>query len=417
MKARELFSGSFWVLVNHLAFRGCLVISTILLARSFESSSFAAYTYFQITITMIATYAAMGLGVTASRYFAELVDQEFGGGDAQVGLIWFVSIAIGSIAASLLLLAPSEWLSAGLAVPQWLLALGVFVSAMNVVPGGAVLGLEKYKEAAIISLAGGLIMLAAAFYATVSESIRFAMMGIVVSIIVTALGQSLLVVRVCGMRKIFSGFSYSYEAFKGIFIFAGPMFVVSLLSASSVWLVGRLILSATDDFQFSLYSIGMQWYALGMLMPGVLSRVVFPRLVRNSNLKDVGNLRKSSKLVRMTGAVSLVLAIVMLLVILVLFPWLAEVYGNQYKSHGWLFVLFSVAVIFSAPVNTLGNALVANDGQVLWLLFTIVSTAVLVGTCAFTSYSGALSGAVSLILSSLTLCMLAIFALRNRRLI
>ena len=71
LNPRVLAKNAFWALLCHVLSRGSLMLAAILLAREFETSSFAAYSYFQLTISMLATYAAMGLGVAASRFFAE----------------------------------------------------------------------------------------------------------------------------------------------------------------------------------------------------------------------------------------------------------------------------------------------------------------------------------------------------------
>lgn len=84
---------------------------------------------------MLAAYAAMGMGVTASRFFAEIGHERDGRDPAAVGYaVVPVAIACGGLHLLPCLLLPAEWLSAGLAVPRWMLALGVFVLAAGVVP-------------------------------------------------------------------------------------------------------------------------------------------------------------------------------------------------------------------------------------------------------------------------------------------
>lgn len=394
-----------------------MVVSTIILARSFETSSFAAYTYFQLTIAMFSAYAAMGLEVTASRYFAEIAIIKSDRKSPPASLIWMISIGIGVIASLTLFAVPQEWLTAGLSVPRWILVLGVFALTINVVPSGGILGLQKYKEASLISGGAGLVMVSSAVYATMQNSIDIAMLGVIFAVFLHAVGQSILIVIVCGFTRLHKGLSFKYEDFRLVFGFAGPMFLVSLLSASGAWLVGRLILNATNEYQFSLYTIGMQWYALGLLLPGVVSRVILPRLVMHSVHLHAENTKNSISLVRMSAGLSLLLAIGMLFAVLIFSPWLVSLYGDKYTSLRWLLFFFGIAAMFSAPVNSFGNALVANNGQFVWLQFTIVSTAVLIVTTMATESMGVWAGVLSHIFSALTLSLLAILALRYRQLI
>ena len=416
MQLREVFSSSFWVLVSHVFSRGSMVLSAIILARGFETSSFAAYTYFQLTIAMLSTYAALGMGVTASRYFAEAKVVQRDGEKSPVGLMWIISILISVIFSVALYIIPDGWLEAGLDVPRSLLVFGVFALAINVVPAGGVLGLERYREASLISGAAGLVVVFAALYATVKASIEIAMMGVISAILLQALCQSILVFRVYGYAKIIGELSFKLTEFQKIVGFAGPMFFVSLLSASGAWLVGRLILDATDDHQFSLYSIGMQWYALGLLMPGIISRVFLPRLVLQASGIEKHIKQEAGLLVRMSVGLSLFLSIGMVFVVLILSPWLADLYGNKYVAIRWVLVSFMVAATLTSPVSNFGNALVANDGQSQWLLLTIISTSVLLLTASATAWMGVWSGVISLSISGLTLSVLSAFALRKKQL-
>jgi hypothetical protein len=67
-----LATNAVWSLLSHLLSRGSLMVAAIILARALPTPAFAAYSYFQMTVSMLAAYAALGLGVTASRYFAEV---------------------------------------------------------------------------------------------------------------------------------------------------------------------------------------------------------------------------------------------------------------------------------------------------------------------------------------------------------
>jgi O-antigen/teichoic acid export membrane protein len=366
---------------------------------------------------MLSTYAALGMGVTASRYFAEAKVVQRDGEKSPVGLMWIISILISVIFSVALYIIPDGWLEAGLDVPRSLLVFGVFALAINVVPAGGVLGLERYREASLISGAAGLSVVLAALYATVKASIEIAMMGVISAILLQALCQSILVFRVYGYAKIIGEVSFKLTEFQKIVGFAGPMFFVSLLSASGAWLVGRLILDATNDHQFSLYSIGMQWYALGLLMPGIISRVFLPRLVLQASGIEKHIKQEAGLLVRMSVGLSLFLSIGMVFVVLILSPWLADLYGNKYVAIRWVLVSFMVAATLTSPVSNFGNALVANDGQSQWLLLTIVSTSVLLLTALATGWMGVWSGVISLSISGLTLSVLSAFALRKKKLI
>lgn len=99
---------------------------------------------------MLSAYAAMGMGVSASRFFAEVGHEKSEADPPPVGTFMDAFNNIGN--RSFCINHVNTCLMAyyaGLGVPKWLLALGVFALGLTVVPGGAILGLERYKQATL----------------------------------------------------------------------------------------------------------------------------------------------------------------------------------------------------------------------------------------------------------------------------
>jgi len=108
MNARALATNAVWALASHVLHRGSLMLGAILLARSLPTGDFAAYSYFQMTVAMLTTYAAMGLGVTASRFFAEYGHQRDGAA-APLGTLLALSFGLAAVAFLVILLLPGAW--------------------------------------------------------------------------------------------------------------------------------------------------------------------------------------------------------------------------------------------------------------------------------------------------------------------
>ena len=272
------------------------MLVAIILARALPTTDFAAYSYFQMTVAMIGAYAALGLGTTASRYFAEVGHETAGAPPKPLGALCSIS-AIFSLAAGLAVFAmPASWLNANLAVPQWLMATGVAATALGVVPGGAILGLEQYRAATVISLVHGALLIIATVIAARHQAPVVAMVAFVLGAFVQAAGQFAVVLRIVGWKRICDRIFFTRKDAAQIMHFAGPMFLVTLMAASGSWLVGRIILhSAEGTRNFALYSIGLHWYSLALLLPGMVSRVILPRLVRASGQSTA----QSKKIVRL----------------------------------------------------------------------------------------------------------------------
>lgn len=385
------------------------MIAAILLARSLEPQGFAAYSYFQMTVAMLSAYGAMGLGVTASRYFAEF-GHEPTGVAAPIGTLLILSLVMGVLAFCLIISLPQTWLHAGLPVPQWLIALGVAVSVMGVVPAGGILGLEKYRDASFISLISCLVMLGMTWIAVRGQSPRVGMWGLIAGISVQAAGQLVVIVFTTGWQAISSSCHWTWKELRKLAGFAGPMFLVSILTGSSTWIVGRLVLAGSNEVEFSAYSIGLQWFALGLMIPGMVSRVVLPRLVRTEG-------GEARRFVRVGSLMALAPALLFAGAGAVLAPWLIQLYGEQYTSYVYVISAFLAIAALNAPINTVGNAIVAKGGQVIWLILSSSSFACLVIVMSAVPDPGLVWSCVAHFISSLLMIILVGLYAKRKELI
>ena len=398
-------------------FRGSLMLATIFLARHLDTTDFATYSYFQLTIAMLATYAALGMGVTASRFFAEVGHERPDRAPPPIGTLWCLSILVSAAFAVAVMGIPANLLNAGLDMPRWLLALGVFVMALGVVPGGAILGLEMFRQSAFVSTLSGLTILIGAWWSATHGSQKAAMAALVAAFLVNSGGNAILVLRKVGVTRLFGSTCLHRQEMGRILGFTGPMLAVSFITGSGAWLLGRMILGGPGgEHAFALYSIGLQWFALALLLPGMLSRVILPRLVRT----DTGDKRDtdgSRMLVRRGALMTLIVASGVALVGTVLGPWLLGMYGDKYEVDRWFIAAFMLAAILSAPANLVGNAIVARDGQVRWLYLTLAWLAALLAAGMLSLPMGAWAGAVSQGVAAAVLSTLALVSARKSQLI
>lgn len=412
----SLANNAFWSLISHLLSRGTLMLVAIILARALPTTDFAAYSYFQLTVAMIGAYAALGLGTTASRYFAEVGYETNDQPSKPLGALCSISIII-SIAAGLMVLTiPESWISADLAMPPWLLAAGVVATALGVVPGGAILGLEQYRAAAVISFLYGALLIVAAFMAARYQAPTFAMGSLVLGAFLQAAGQFGVVIRTIGWRRVMERFIFDRNDAQKILLMAGPLFLITLMSASGSWLVGRIILHGADgSYSFALYSIGLQWYSLALLLPGMVSRVVLPRLVRASG----NTIGKSVAIVRSGILLASTTGIFVSFIAIAFGPFFGTMYGKNYNLDRFFIAAYMAAALLSAPTNTLGNAILARDGQLTWLKNTIVWFAAILGSALFAESNGMglWTGSFAHAAAGGTLLVLAYTSCRRRRLI
>lgn len=414
MRLQGVVSNIGWAMLNHLLSRGSMMLATIFLARHFDTREFATYSYFYITSAMLATYAAMGLGTAAAKLFAEQVHAS---NDCQhtpvIGVLWIGSVLLSILAGGIVFFLPSHWIQAGLDIPRWMLAMGVFVMSLQAIPGGAIQGLGEFRNAALIAMGAAIVMLLGAFAALQMNSIYYAMLALPLSCFLQVLGVSWLVIKRVGLGRLLLYWPIDWRPIKHVLDVVLPLAANGIVAATGMWLLGRIVLSGPGgEHAFALYSIGMQWFALGMFLPLNMGGVFLPRMVKHAVEKSDGRafLRMavlaafaSSAFVAIAGAVAS--------------PLLLSMYGEQYKVGTWVIAAYMGAAIVTAPVATLGNALIAHGGQWKRLLMMIFWFAILTISAGIARDYLVYGAATALSAAYLCLCSMMLLTARRMKLI
>lgn len=413
MSIKTLAGNAAWSMLAHLMGRGSLVVAAMILSNKLVTNEFATYSYFQLTVSMLATYAALGMGVTASRFFAE-VDSVSDDKLQPLGALWLLSVVIGIIGSLVILLISDTLISGDLGIPNWLFSLGVFVILIGIVPNGAILGLEQYKKAAFYSFLSAAILIFGVLSLPKGNVGYDAILLFIISRAVQSFGSSLVVLNKVGIKRILKTLIINKTSIISIFVFAGPMLLVSLMAASGSWLVGRIILSGdSGEYEFALYSIGLQWFSLILFIPSMVSRVILPRLVRSNilNVKSKGTSLTVQALFLAAGS-----AVFTVMIGSLLSPMILEFYGESYRVSAWFLIVFMIAAIPASPANTFGNAIIAKDGQWNWLLIISFWLASLIIMSLLIVDFGALKSAYAFAISYAFLTVLAFIVAKKMRL-
>ncbi len=347
------------------------MLSMIILARSLDVSGYAAYGYFVLIISMLSAYATMGMGVSATRFFAGLVKKKNTSQSQTLAALITLSFGSSAIAFLLVMLAPSSFIGENISIPRWLLALGVFAFALNSVPNGAILGLQKYRKTAVISLVIGLVLILGATWSAHMENVKLAMLTLVVSGLIQTVMGAVVIGFSVGWSQIANGFPFKKNNVTRVLSFSGPMFLVTLFASTGSWLVGRIILQGSEGERgFALFSIGLQWFSLGMLLPSQVSIVSFPKLVhsRSSGAK----LEDIRQIARYGMQYVVILSLTTLLVGTLFGDSILAFYGANYRVSRWFVGSFLLASVFGSITAMIGNIIVAYDGAWNWLVFTSI---------------------------------------------
>lgn len=369
---------------------------SIILSRKLTDDAFATYNLFQITLSTISMYSAMGLGITASKHFSEMNN---GLKDYEITSTLFATSLVGSVAlAALIVVVPFEVGDYPIVLPKHYLALGVLILGAGIIAEGGILGLEKYRTESLVSLFCGVLLMGLVYSPVVGSGYDAAITIVLVASAVLYVGKNIVVMQFVGLKNLLRNATFRWSNVVKVLSLAGPMSLVSAIAGSSAWTVGQVILNANaGGVEFSRFTVCLQWYSLGLLLPNMISRVVLPMIVRLKLSGDEG----SNRLVEYSSLMSIAISAILAGSIFLLSDTITALYGSNLGDVGSLVFAYMVAAIVVAPSNTVGNSLIAMDGHISWLYITIVQFALTVGVAFAFRDLGAISGAYGIVVSAL----------------
>lgn len=351
-----------WLTLNHILNRGILMLCSILLAKYMIPADFSLYSYYQITVTMIASYASLGLGLVASKFYAEysINEKHDDSNIRNLSIICFYAAILISIVIYFL---PKDIIIKEFDIPTYIISITVMFLVLNIVPTGALMGLEKYKKLTIISTGSSFFLFIGVILSIQLSKIIYSIYFYMLYLVIQYFGCRVLIYKI---SPINFNFRVDFNKLKNISGFIGSMFIVSIISAFSTWFLGSKILDTLGNINFSVYAIGLQWFALALFLPGMISRVILPIVIRN---KDIGIDRY---VLKKSCYIAISFSFLMCLSFLFFIDYIIDFYGEAYNEYKFFLILFVFVSIFYAPANTLGNALIAKVGSNVWLKITIL---------------------------------------------
>jgi O-antigen/teichoic acid export membrane protein len=390
---KDVATAAAWSLLRHVLVRGSVFGSTIIVARMLNTEALAAYMYFQVTVAMIAAWSMSGIGVTASKVFANFQLGNTEDCSRQIKALSGLVVAASCIAALLVFTIPAAWLVVPSVVPRWLLALGVSAAFFGAFSSSAVIGTGRFREAAFAAAVGGCVLLASVFIGGAMQSVTVAMVGLSLAALIQGIGELKVTVGPTVSSILRGRLDVGWLETKRVFYRSLPMGMVSILSATGTWLVSRMIRADGLERDFALYAIGMQWFSLGMVLPGVLAQVTFAPIMRATGAS--GNATSDAARIRHYAVVTSGAALVIGFGCLLAGPYLFSIYGREYVADWWVAPAFVTIAVLAAPINIVGNALVGANKQRTWLALHAVSFAVTVAfVCSFLHLGGAVAAAL-----------------------
>jgi O-antigen/teichoic acid export membrane protein len=365
---RRMARSSFWSFISTIITRSLGLIVSIVIARLLGQVGYGHLGIIISTVGALNAVGNIGLGLTATRYVANLRNtnpQAAGRTAGSALLLATISYSLCSIALFIFASFVAEkMLNAPFLVGE--LRLASIILMLNGVDGvqqGILAGLEAFSVIARVTFIRGAVNLPI----TVLAAWHFGLNGVVAAMVIIALFSAWInnraIQKLSDEAQIPMTYKIDKQQIKLLWNFSLPSFLVGILGVPSVWIVNALLVNQPKGYQeMALLTVATQWGAVANLVPSVLSKV---GVSIQSNLLGEGDQNNFRRMVFYNLLFQLGGMILMVFLIVILSPWIMRSYGQAFSTGVSVLIFMSISWIFMAVGSVFWDAM-ASTGKIWW---------------------------------------------------
>ncbi|WEO86140.1 hypothetical protein M9D40_000800 [Pasteurella multocida] len=367
-----------------------------------DKEQFSIYSYFILTTTTISIYSALGIGITTNKFFSSLKKEL--NLETPVMTLWIINISLAILGGVIFTLLSEQIIPKSINFNKNYFAIVILFLCLDIYTSNALIGLGEYIKLCITSLLFFCINIIMVVIAILNNNIDYAILGLISGVIVQLFFNTVFVLRYLSSIQLLEKVKIKIAHLKEILKTMGPMMFVSLFAASNTWIVSQYILVSNREsaLEFNLFSIGLQWFSL-LFLPSVFSRVLLNYFISHTH---------SNSLVIAKRNIALILSLFLLLTFVsyIASPIIQGIY-SRYTIPAILIPLFLFIAGINSSTNILGNILISQNQEWVWLIFVTIGFLLLNILCALIKEIDSMTGTVIMLINNILIFSLSLFYL------
>lgn len=371
----RLARGTFWSLVGMTVCRALTLLSSIWVARLIGQEGFGELGVIQNTVGMFGVFAGFGLGLTATKYVAEFRCSNPLKAGRVIVLLEVATLVTSLVVLSILALSASWLAQHTLAAPQLgpLLMLGgglVPFYALSGVQTGALSGLEAFRASARVNIRSGFLSVLMVVLGAYMAGITGLIIGLIVAQAATCLLNHLALRREAARFRISFGLAGILAEFRLLWDFSLPTVFSNSTGWIANWVCTAMLVNQPQGYsEMAIVSVGNQWRAALMFLPGLLTNALLPMLTSERQQGGDSFIRVMSLSHRL-----LVFFIVpVTLMMIAVAGGIMRFYGHDFAQGRTALIYLLAAAGISAVNSPAGSAIIATGRMWLSLIFNLIN--------------------------------------------
>jgi O-antigen/teichoic acid export membrane protein len=363
----RLAKGLSWSFFSGLLASSFSLLSSILVARWLGPEKYGAFGIVQSTLNTISVFIIPAVGMTATKYIAELRDRN----PERAGRILGMTLGVtycASFLVSLALCMAANFLAttvcraSGLAPLFRISSLALFFLIINGAQLGCLAGIEFFHSIAMINIVRGLITLPLMYLWVQMYGLDGAIWALAITAVVTFGASEILMHKSISKIGLPITFRNITADFRLLLTFSLPAILTSTIVLGAMWLGNIVIVRTNNGYaEFGIFNAANQWRTAILFLPSVIARPFLPIL---ANL--IGdNESRSFRITAFFSVVATATAAIGVSSLLYLFgQQIASLYGAEYSSARTAINWIILATLFAAP--TIAIIQVINACGKMW---------------------------------------------------
>lgn len=363
----RFLKNAFWTLSSSIFSKLLTLVSLLITARILGQEDYGVLGMIRSTTLTFASFAGLGLGLTATRFVAEfkanqsqkistIISLTFSfaliSGVLFLGIFFFTSDVI-----AIQVMERAE-LSTEIKLSSFILFFATLIGAQT----GIASGLEAFKTLAITNFIAGFASFPIMILAAYSFGIKGAIIGLCANQFLVFSILHFLLKKLLKENRISFSLSLTNMAdeFSLLWKFTMPAFLATLLPVVVLWIGNTWIIKRPDGYNdLAIIDIANQWKEIIMYLPAILGTSVLPIL---SSMNGSDNATNYQKILKIYLLVMLIITGTMIMPVALFSSELLLLYGFEYSwQDKWVIILYSTSSIFLIAASGLGQVLISRN--------------------------------------------------------
>lgn len=359
--------GAYWGIYSWSVPKVVTLLSSFYLARILGKNTFGEYGVINGTVSMVSSFAGLGIGTTVTKYIAELKVYD----PIRLGKIVSLSSIINFLSAilySIIFLVFSPWLAKNiLAAPQLAPILQISticlaLGTINSIQQSVLVGFEAFRYNSLISIISSIFQ----SFLLVLGAYYYGLTGVVLAFTISAFFLTVLYgIATYRERKKFHvviSLRGAKDEYGIIFRYTIPAFLAGVLVGPAFWATNAILANQTNGYsELGILSAASQWQQIIQLIPSIIGAALLPVMSEKYGLGDKEGSIRIMK--RMTKIITIIVVPVAVLLSF-LSTFIMSCYGRAFSS-GYLTLVFVIITSAFLAILTPISQFISASGK-MW---------------------------------------------------